>query len=119
MRFAERTAEHGKILAIDIDQTAVDCAAAGNHAVAGDLLLSHAEIGAIMRHIGVEFFEAAFVEQYVEPFARGQAAFGMLRIDPLLPATQFRRRAARFQFSDIGRHVGSPEVPSGPFGCPK
>jgi hypothetical protein len=67
----------------------------------------------------IEFLEAALVEQYVEPFARGQAALGVLRINPLLPATHFRRRAARFKFSDIGRHVGSPEVPSGPFVCPE
>jgi hypothetical protein len=57
-----------------------------------------------MRHIGVELFEAAFIQQDIKPFARGQATFGMLRVNALLSATQFGRCAPQFQFSDISRH---------------
>src|SRR5690606_7054282 len=37
MRFRQRAAEYGEILAEDEDQAAVDGAVAGHHAVAGDL----------------------------------------------------------------------------------
>jgi hypothetical protein len=39
-----------------------------------------------MFDIHVDFFKAAFVEQNLEPFARGQLALGVLGIDPLLAA---------------------------------
>ena len=40
MHARQRAAEHGEVLAEDIDQPAVDRAVAGHHAVAGDLLVS-------------------------------------------------------------------------------
>ena len=89
MRFRKRAAEHSEILAVDINKTAIDCAASGNHAVAGDLLVSHAEICAIMRYIRVEFFEAAFIKQDIKAFAGGETALGVLRIDTLLSPTEF------------------------------
>ena len=67
-------------------------------------MIGHAEIRAIMRDIRVKLFEAAFIKQDIKPFASGQASLGVLRIDTLLPTTQFRRRATCFQFSNIGRH---------------
>ena len=71
MALGQRAAENGEILAKDIDQPSVDRARSGDHAIAGDLLVLHAEIDAVMFDIGVEFFEAALVKQDVEPFARG------------------------------------------------
>ena len=103
--FRQRAAEDGEILAEDIDQPAVDRARSGDHAVAGDLLVLHAEIDAVMFDIGVEFLEAAFIEQYVEPFARGQLALRVLRVDPLLPAAHLGGIAAAFHFGDIGGHA--------------
>ena len=104
MRFGKRPAEYGKVLTINIDQSTVDGAAAGDHPVAGDFLFGHAKVGAIMRDIGVEFFEAAFIQQDIKAFARSQATLGMLRVNALLSATQFGRCAPQFQFSDVGRH---------------
>src|SRR3546814_13611329 len=86
MAFRQRAAEDGEALAEDIDEAAVDRPRSGDDAVAGDLLLLHPEIDAIMLDIGVELLERAFVEQHVEPFARGEFALRMLRIDALLPA---------------------------------
>ncbi len=57
-----------------------------------------------MLDIGIELFEAAFVKQHIQPLARGQLAFGMLRIDALLPSTQLGRCTAAFHFGDIGGH---------------
>ena len=42
MRFRQRAAEHGEVLGEQIDRAAVDRAPAGDHAVAGDFLLLHA-----------------------------------------------------------------------------
>ena len=36
----------------------------------------------------VPFFERTFIKQQLEPLARRQLTFGMLRVDSLLPATQ-------------------------------
>ena len=87
----ERAAEHGEVLAEDEDQAAVDGAMAGDHAVAGDVLLVHAEIDAAMLDEHVPFFEGVGIEQQLEALARGQLAFGVLRLD----AAVRRRRAGR------------------------
>ena len=104
MALGKRAAEDGEVLAEDIDEPAVDRAAAGDDAVAGNLLALHAEVGAIMLDIGVELLERAFVEQHVEPFARRELALGMLRVDALLPPAQTGCGAAAFHFGDIGGH---------------
>jgi len=44
MRLRQRAAEHGKVLGEDKDAAAVHRAPAGDHAVAGDLALVHAEV---------------------------------------------------------------------------
>src|SRR3546814_11693201 len=102
MAFRQRAAEDGEALAEDIDEAAVDRPRSGDDAVAGDLLLLHPEIDAIMLDIGVELLERAFVEQHDEPFARGEFALRMLRPVALLPAPTFCCGAAAFLFGDIG-----------------
>jgi hypothetical protein len=62
-----------------------------------------------MFDIHVHLFEAAFVEQNMQAFARGQATFGVLRINALLPAAQLGLFAALFHFGDICGH-GSPKT---------
>src|SRR3546814_16554757 len=57
-----------------------------------------------MFDIGIELRERSLVEQQVEPFARGELALRMLRIDALLPAPQRGGGAAAFHFGDIGGH---------------
>jgi hypothetical protein len=96
MGFRQRTAEHGEILAEDIDLAAVDGAPAGNDAVARHLLLRHAEIGGAVGDVHVVFFEGAFIEQHVDALARRQLALAMLGIDALLAAAEpgLARRAS-------------------------
>jgi hypothetical protein len=98
----QRAAEHGEILAVDVDQPAVDRTRTGDHAVAGDDLLVHAEFNAIVLDIHVGLFEAALVEQHFDPLARGQLALGVLGIDPFLSAAHARGCPALFHFGDIG-----------------
>ena len=54
-----------------------------------------------MLNISVKLFKRSFVKQYVNPFTSGQAALGVLRIDPLLSATQKGSRTAFFQFGNV------------------
>ena len=96
----QRAAEHGEVLGEDIDQPAVDRARAGDHAVAGDLLLLHAEVDAVVLDVHVIFFEAALIEQHLEPLARGELALGVLRVDPLLAAAEPRLRSLRLKLFD-------------------
>ena len=74
----ERAAEDGEVLGEDVDQAAVDPAVAGDDAVAGDHLLLEPEVGGAVGDEAVELDEAAFVEQQVEPLARGELALLVL-----------------------------------------
>lgn len=104
MALRKRAAEDSKVLAENIDQPPVDRARSGDDAVSRDLLLGHAEVDAIVLDIGIEFLELILVKQHVEPFARSQFAFGVLRIDALLTATQLGCIPTTFHFGDIGGH---------------
>jgi hypothetical protein len=97
VRFGQRAAEHGEVLAEHEHQAAVDHAVAGHHAVAGDLVVLHAEVGAAVLDEHVPLFEGAFVEQHLEALARGQLALGVLRVDALLAAAQAGRGALLLQ----------------------
>ena len=57
----------------------------GDDAVAEDLLLLHAEVGAAMRDELVELDEAALVEQGGDALARGQLAGLVVLVDAGLP----------------------------------
>ena len=63
MGLAQGTAEHGEILAEHENQSAVDGAVAGDHAVAGNALRGHAEIGGAVFDEHVVFLERAAIEQ--------------------------------------------------------
>ena len=83
---AQGAAEHGEVLGEDEDRAAVDRAPAGDHAVAGDLGLLHAEIGAAVLDEHVEFLERVVIEQQLDALARGELALGVLRRNALLAA---------------------------------
>ncbi|MNX91930.1 hypothetical protein D3C86_1240470 [compost metagenome] len=95
-------AEDGEVFREDIDQTAADGAASGDDAVARDALLGHAEVVAAMLHEHVGLFEAAFVQQDFDPFARGQLALGVLGGDALFTTAQFGGGATAFKLLEDG-----------------
>jgi hypothetical protein len=102
MGFTQGAAEHGEILAEDKHQAAVDHAVAGDHAIARDLVVLHAEVGAAVLDKHVPFFKRAFVEQQLQPLARRQLAFAVLRVYALLPAAQAGCSAFLFElFKDF------------------
>ena len=117
MALAERAAEHGEILAEHEHQPAVDRARSGDDAVAGEMLLVHAEFGTIMLDEHVEFFETMLVEEDVQPLARGQPTLRMLRLYALQSAAQAGLGASLIEHLE-GRGHRSPFLDGGrPLPC--
>ena len=107
----QRAAEHGEILGEDIDQPAVDRARSGDHAVAGDLLLLHAEVDAIMLDVHVDFFEAAGIEQHATIARARSAAPWHAARRSASPRRRAARPARRFSSSSIVVAMTSPWPP--------
>ncbi len=80
----------------------------GDHAVAGDLLVGHAEVGGPVLDEHVELFEGAFVEQQVDALAGGQLTLGVLAGDPLLAAAHPRLGAPLVEFLKDMLHANGP-----------
>mmetsp|Transcript_5902 Transcript_5902/g.14528 ORF Transcript_5902/g.14528 Transcript_5902/m.14528 type:complete len:493 (-) Transcript_5902:134-1612(-) len=108
MGLAERTAEDGEVLAEGEGQAAVDHAVAGHDAVAGDLVVGHAEVDAAVLDEHVPLLEAAFVEQQLQPLAGGQLALGMLGGDALLATAEPRQGALGFKCLQDVLHGAGP-----------
>src|SRR5581483_8561877 len=100
-RLAERAAEHGEVLRVDVDQAPVDPAVAADHGVAQVLLLAEAEVVGAVRHQRVQLFEAALIEQYGEPLARGELAAPVLRLDAALAAALQRLGLERGEMVEL------------------
>ena len=59
----------------------------------------------------VELLERALIQQELDALARGELAARMLGVDPLLPAAQPRRRAARLELCQNVLHAPAPLHP--------
>ncbi len=110
MRFRERTAEDREVLAEDEDEAAVDHPVTGHDAVAGNLVLVHAEVVAAMFDEHVPLFEGAFVEQQFKPFAGGELAFAVLRGDALFSAALPRLLSFLVELGNDVVHVVSSSL---------
>jgi hypothetical protein len=84
----QRAAEDREVLGEHAHRPTVDGAVAGDHAVAEDLLLLHAEVGAAVGDEAVELDEAARVEQRRDALARGELAGFVLLVDAGLAAAE-------------------------------
>jgi hypothetical protein len=74
----------------------------------GNTWVFHAEIGAAMGLVHVVFLERSLVEKHFEPFARGQLALGVLRVDALLAAAKPRLFAPLLNLFDNLPHHRPP-----------
>ena len=108
MRFGQRAAEHGEVLGEHVGDAAVDGAPAGDHAVAGDLGLLHAEIDAAVLDKHVELLERALVEKQLDPLARGELAARVLGLDALPPAAFARPAPPNLKLFKDFLHASSP-----------
>jgi hypothetical protein len=61
-------------------------------------LFVHGKVVTVMTHQLVGFLEGAFVEEQVDPLARGEFPFGVLAGAALVSATRFGGRVAALQF---------------------
>ena len=111
VRLRERAAEHGEVLGEQVDGAAVDRAPAGDHAVAGNFLLLHAEVGRAVLDEHVELLERALVEQELDALARGQFAALVLGFDALFAAAQAGLFPALFQPVEDVFHVARGPCP--------
>ena len=105
MGLGQRAAEDGEVLAEDEHHPTVDGAVAGDHAVAGDLLVCHAEVGAAVLDEHVPLFETALVEQQFDALAGGQLAPGVLGVDPALTTPKGGSVTFLFQLFDNLLHT--------------
>ena len=71
MRLRERAPEHGEVLRENINHSAINRAPTGDHTIAGRALFFHTKISAAMRNKHVKLFETVFIQQQLNPFARG------------------------------------------------
>ena len=78
-----------KSCAEDADLASVDRAVAGHHAVAGNLLARHVEVGDAMRFELVELDERAAIEQELDALARRHAALCALLLEAFRAAGRF------------------------------
>ena len=85
---AQRAAVDGEVEGIDEHQAAVYLAVAAHHAVAGQVALVHAQVGAVVGDELVYFVERAFVKQHVDAFAGGHSAGCMLALDAFQSSAQ-------------------------------
>jgi hypothetical protein len=104
----KRSAEHCEILGEDEHHPAVDTAPAGDHAIARDALVGHAELGDPVLDEHVELLERALVEQEVDAFARGELALGVLAGDAPHPAADPRLFAPFLEFCQDVLHAARP-----------
>ena len=79
-------AENGEVVGENVDRAAVDAPVAGDEAIPRGGGLVHAEIVAAMHQQPVQLFEAALVEQQLQPLARRELSLFVLALTPLRPA---------------------------------
>ena len=115
VRLAQRATEDGEVLAEDEDQSPVDRAASGDHAIARHTLFGHAEIRGTVLDEHVVFLERAVVEQQFQTLAGGELALGVLPLDPRLTAAQPGAGAALFE---CAQDVVHRPLPGDAWNCP-
>ncbi len=84
--FAQRAADDGEILRIDVYEPTVDRPPAGDHAVAERTLAIHAEVACAVGDEGIDLVKAARIAQDIETLARCVAPALMLAADAFLTA---------------------------------
>ena len=105
VHLAQRTAEDGEILGIDVNHPVVDLAEAGDHAVAQEFLLFQAEVGRMVRHVALQLDEGVGVEQVLDAVAGRHQAAGPA-LGQLVQAAGRVFFLAQFdQFLDFGFHL--------------
>ena len=101
--FAEGAAEDGGVLGEHADVAAVDGAVAGDDAIADGAVVGEAEVHRAVPGEGVEFDEAALVEQRGDAFAGGELALGVDLLDRGFTARVLRLGLTITQVGELSR----------------
>ena len=110
----QRAAEHGEVLGEDADRAAIDRSEAGNDAVAGDLLLVHAEVAGAMLHEDAELLQRAGIQKEGDALAGRQSALLVQLLDAGRTATGEGLFTALFELglTGLGAQTASLTVKS-------
>jgi hypothetical protein len=84
---AHRTAEDCKILGVEKNEPAVNLTVARDDPIAPGPILLHPKVGTLVLAQQGDLDKRSRVQEIFDPLSRRKLAFGMLLIDPLLPAT--------------------------------
>ena len=76
--FRERATQDREILSIDCDAAPIDLAEPGDHAIAWELLVRHAEVGDIVGRQSSQLLKAVPIQQGVDTLTGRQLAPGVL-----------------------------------------
>src|SRR5439155_15716697 len=88
VRLRERAAEDGEVLGEDEHRAPVDPARAGDHPVAGNSLVLHAEVVTLMDDEAIDLGERALVAQELDALAGGLLPGLVLAADALIASGQ-------------------------------
>jgi hypothetical protein len=114
-RLRERASEHREILREDVNQPPVDLSVARDHAIAVEFLRLQPEVRRPMDDEAIQLDKRALVEKKIEPFARGELAFLVLRLEARLASALLGLRPAARQELELlsHRHKSEKLTPSG------
>ena len=104
MRLGQRAAEHGEIFGKGEHRPAVNGAPSGDHAVAGNSGLLHAELGRAVLDEHVELLERPLVHEKFQTLARGQFAALVLCVDAGFAPAGTRALPALFELFENVLH---------------
>src|SRR5690606_34685292 len=99
--FAQRATNDGEVLRVDIDQSTIDGAPAGDDTIPVLTVGLHAGIGAAVAGEAIQFAEAAGVEQNVQPFVGGVAPTLVLAFATGFAAASLTLGTAGAEFFDF------------------
>jgi hypothetical protein len=107
---AQRPAEHRKILREQADRPTVDCAMAGDYAIAERPALLHAEGAGAVNRKGIQLNEGVGIEQRINPLSRSQLAALALALGCQWVSSSRLRAAAAQLFDPFLRGFHNPSI---------
>ncbi len=102
MGLGQRATEDREVLREGVHQAAANGAVAGDHAIAGNALFLHPEVGGSMDDELVELLERAGIEEEGDALPRRELAFVVLAVDAVLSASQLAFPFAALELVEPG-----------------
>ena len=94
---AQRSAENGEILGIQVNQPAINFPPPGDHSIAQRVIFIHAQPDRAVGHEPIYLSEGIFIQQVGDPFTRGFLSAGVLLLRLRFAAALNRGHAPVFE----------------------